>query len=313
MLVIWKLLWDASPLWIAFREPIPACHRLWTLPRAGFSLISSFSQESEEGRWRDDTGICSLTPGLHGPAALALAMISSDWMEQFQIPVGTCKSHGPAGPLPWPEQPQLGRWHPGQCMSHLWIIPWLAQSPVWLKEQVSSLPSSWESLAAPAEMEDPHHLPELLAWPRHPLPSRIVPVSQMPLQERPCPARRPLQLSWEHDGLWDSSLIPSTASSQRLCPQNHFQITLERDELSPTQPEAGPWLHLFKQDSQFWCLSPSSAPFLWLHNIPSFREGDTSSFPMSCVAERSALGAAPAPTPAPSLGHSQAPTHFDQD
>lgn len=48
------------------------------LPRAGFLLISSFFQESEEERWRDDTGICFLALGLRGPTALALAMISSD-------------------------------------------------------------------------------------------------------------------------------------------------------------------------------------------------------------------------------------------
>lgn len=111
---------------------------------------------------------------------------------------------------------------------------------------------------------------------------------------------------------WDSSLIPSTGSSQRLCPQNHFQITLERGELSPTQREAGPPLHLFKQDSCFWCLSPSSAPFLWLLTQWSKFQGRRHLLISHelCCRETSALSAA---TQALSSGHPQAPTHFDQD
>lgn len=301
VLVIWKLLWDASPLRLTFREPIPACHRLWS-PAQGWVLISSFFQESEEERWRDDTEICYLTPGLHGPTALALAMTKalafspSDQMEQFQIPVGTPKSHGPAELLPWPQQPQLwGSTLGSACPAcgsslclHRAMCVWKSRcsaSPP--PERALQLLLRWKILTICQR-----------CWPCHatPFPAGLCLCHKSHCKRGPALSadQPPLQLSWERGGLWDSSLSPSTGStSQRLCPQSHFQITLQREELSPTQPAAEPPLHLFKQHSCFWCFSHPQPHFSGCsHNDPSFRGGDTS-FLMSCVVERHLLQVQP--------------------
>lgn len=205
-------------------------------------------------------------------------------MERFQIPWGPPKTEL----LPWSQQPQLGRWHPGQCPSCSWIIPLLAQSPVWLGEQVSSLPSSWESPAASAEMEDPHHLPVLLAWPRHSLPCRVVPVSQI----LPC-----LQSSTSAAELRTRWALRQLDASQRLCPQN-FQITLERwvkpNPTSSRTPTASLHTGLL-----LLMPFPASAPFLCLLAQWSQSQGRRHLLisPELCCRETSALGAAPMPPP----------------
>lgn len=169
------------------------------LPRAGLLLISSFFQESEEERWRWYWNLL-FNPWITQPHSTSPCH-DFFWLNgAVSNPMGTSKNRT----LAMVSAATAGEVAPWAVPSCSWIIPLLAQSPVWLGEQVSSLPSSWESPAASAEMEDPHHLPVLLAWPRHSLPCRVVP------GHKSCPACRaaPLQLSWEHDGLWDSLMLP---------------------------------------------------------------------------------------------------------
>lgn len=137
----------------------------------------------------------------------------------------------------------------------------------------------------------------------------------------PCPACRPgtpaaeLRTGWALREQLDPFHWPFPGA---ICTQSCFQITFERDELSPAQPESGPTLQFFKQDSRFWCLSPSSTPFLCLLAPGSQFQGRRHllfSHELCCW-ETSALGA-PSPLPgtptsSPSLlgwpaGDSQAP------